>query len=85
MRVIEFYDGWEDEEAGAYAIVRAIRNMNSTIDKELPWDERDAIFEKENRCQVGYGPNSGKAKFLVFKDTDWAWFVLKWSSDETNR
>lgn len=83
MKVFEFYEGWADNTPGADIILRSfevMRNKNT----ELDWLERDELFERENRCRVGYDPNSGKPRFLVFNDKDWAWFALKWSSDETD-
>lgn len=70
-------DNWPDNEPGGRVFLKAVIDMGERF-PDMAWKERDAIFEKENRCKVGYDAEC-KARFVVFDDNNWSWFLIKWS------
>ena len=66
------------EQAWFIALQNSINDSNQrypTVDNK----ERDALFEKENNCQINYCYNSVIPRSIIFKrDQDYTMFIMRW-------
>lgn len=61
------------------ALLNSITDLMARYPSPMTDEERDLIFQRENRCEIGYAPNSIHVKHILFREEkDWTYFVLKW-------
>lgn len=78
MRILDLSkNNWPETEPGGKVFLKAVVDSGDRF-PEIEWKKRDAIFEEENRCKVGYDADA-KVRFVVFDDASWTWFLIKWS------
>lgn len=60
----------------------ALQNSVRDLTLRYPYaddQERDLIFEQENRCQVNYRHRSKAVRSIVFpKEADYTMFIMRW-------